>query len=33
MSAVEVAYELKGKADYMIASQGLSFVGSWPYRC
>lgn len=32
MSAVEVAYELKGTAKYMIASQGLSFVGSWPYR-
>lgn len=32
MSAVEVAYELKGKANYMLASQGLSFVGSWPYR-
>jgi hypothetical protein len=32
MSAIEVAYELKGKAKYMLASQGLSFVGSWPYR-
>jgi hypothetical protein len=32
MSAVEVAYELKGKANYMIASEGMSFVGSWPYR-
>ena len=32
MSAVEVAYELKGTAKYMLASQGLSFVGSWPYR-
>jgi Clostripain family len=32
MSAVEVAYELKGTASYMLASQGLSFVGSWPYR-
>jgi Clostripain family len=32
MSAVEVAYELKGTANYMLASQGLSFVGSWPYR-
>lgn len=32
MSAIEVAYELRGKAKYMIASQGLSFVGGWPYR-
>jgi len=32
MSAVEVAYQLKGKAKYMMASEGLSFVGAWPYR-
>lgn len=32
MSAIEVAYELKGTAAYMLGSQGLSFVGSWPYR-
>jgi len=32
MSAVEVAYELKGKANYMLASEGVSFVGAWPYR-
>src|SRR5215213_597880 len=32
MSAVEVAYELKGQAKYMMASEGLSFVGAWPYR-
>lgn len=32
MSAVEVAYQLKGTANYMIASEGLSFVGAWPYR-
>jgi hypothetical protein len=32
MSAVEVAYQLKGSAEYMIASEGLSFVGAWPYR-
>lgn len=32
MSAVEVAYELKGTARYMLASQGPSFIGSWPYR-
>ncbi len=32
MSAVEVAYELKGKANYMIASQGPAYVQGWPYR-
>jgi hypothetical protein len=32
MSAVEVAYELQGKAKYMIASEGLAFVGGYPYR-
>lgn len=32
MSAVEVAYQLKGKANYMMGSEGLSFVGAWPYR-
>jgi hypothetical protein len=32
MSAVEVAYELKGRADYLMASEGPAFVGSWPYR-
>jgi len=32
MSAIEVAYQLRGTASYMIASEGLSFVGSWPYR-
>ena len=32
MSGVEVAYELKGKANYMMASQGISFIGAWPYR-
>jgi hypothetical protein len=32
MSAVEVSYELKGTARYMIASEGYSYVGSWPYR-
>src|SRR5688572_18145068 len=32
MSAIEVAYELRGKANYMIASEGLSFVQGWPYR-
>ncbi len=32
MSALEVAYELKGAARYMMATEGASFVGSWPYR-
>jgi hypothetical protein len=32
MSALEVAYELKDSANYMLASQGPAFVGSWPYR-
>lgn len=32
MSSLEVAYELKGSAKYMLASQGPAFVGSWPYR-
>ena len=32
MSSIEVAYELKGKANYMMACQGTSYVGGWPYR-
>jgi hypothetical protein len=39
VSSLEVAYELGGAADgsggtanYMLASQGPAFVGSWPYR-
>ncbi|HEX6715776.1 MAG TPA: clostripain-related cysteine peptidase [Pyrinomonadaceae bacterium] len=32
MSGVEVAYQLKGTAKRMMATQGISFVGSWPYR-
>ena len=32
VSSLEVAYELKGTAKYMLASQGPAFVGSWPYR-
>jgi hypothetical protein len=32
MSAIEVAYELKGAAKYMLATEGSSFVTSWPYR-
>jgi hypothetical protein len=31
MSSLEVAYELRGTAKYMLASQGPAFVGSWPY--
>jgi hypothetical protein len=32
MSALEVIYELKDTANYMMASEGISFVGAWPYR-
>jgi hypothetical protein len=32
MSGAEVAFELRGKANYMMASQGPMYVGSWPYR-
>jgi Clostripain family len=32
MSSIEVAYELKGTADYMMATQGTAFVNGWPYR-
>ena len=32
VSSLEVAYELRDTAKYMLASQGTSFVGSWPYR-
>lgn len=32
VSSLEVAYELQGTANYMLASQGPAFVGSWPYR-
>jgi cysteine peptidase C11 family protein len=32
MSAIEVAYELRGTAKYMMATEGVSFVASWPYR-
>jgi Clostripain family len=31
MSGLEVAYELQDTANYMLASQGPAFVGSWPY--
>jgi hypothetical protein len=32
MSSIEVAYQLKGLANYMLATQGTSFVNGWPYR-
>ncbi len=32
MSSIEVAYQLRGTANYMIAHQGPAFVNSWPYR-
>jgi hypothetical protein len=32
MSSVEVAYELKDTANYMLAAQGPMYVGSLPYR-
>jgi hypothetical protein len=31
MSGLEVAYELEGTANYMLASQSPAFVGSWTY--
>jgi hypothetical protein len=32
MSSVEVAYQLRGTANYMMAHQGPAFVNSWNYR-
>ncbi len=32
MSAIEVVYQLKGAARYLMATEGESFVSSWPYR-
>jgi hypothetical protein len=32
MSAIEVVFELKGIATYLMATEGESFVDSWPYR-
>lgn len=32
VSSLEVAFELRKTAKYMLASQGATFVGSWPYR-
>lgn len=32
MSAIEVAYELQGTAKLMMASEGISYVNSYPHR-
>ncbi|MEN3329604.1 MAG: hypothetical protein V7638_4411 [Acidobacteriota bacterium] len=32
MSSMEVAYQLRGTANYMLAHQGPAFVNSWNYR-
>lgn len=32
MSSLEVAYELKDTANYMLAAQCPTYVGNWPYR-
>jgi Clostripain family len=32
LSALEVACELNGLANFMLASEGPAFVGSWPYK-
>jgi Clostripain family len=32
MSGVEVAFELQGLANYMLAAQGPTYNGAWPYR-
>ena len=32
MSGAEVAFQLKGKANYMLAAQGPTYNGAWPYR-
>lgn len=32
MSSLEVVYQLRGQADYMIATQGPTFVNSVPFR-
>lgn len=32
MSSLEVAYQLKGTANYLMAHQGPAFANSWPYR-
>jgi Clostripain family len=32
MSGVEVAFQLRGLANYMLAAQGPTYNGAWPYR-
>jgi cysteine peptidase C11 family protein len=32
MSGAEVAFQLQGKANYMLAAQGPTYNGAWPYR-
>ena len=32
MSGVEVAFQLQGLANYMLAAQGPTYNGAWPYR-
>ena len=32
MSAIEVAYQLKGTAKYMLGTEGVAYIDSWPYR-
>lgn len=32
MSGAEVAFQLKGKANYMLAAQGPTYTNAWPYR-
>lgn len=32
MSSIEVAYELRGAANYLLATQGISYIGCWPFR-
>jgi len=32
VSSLEVAFELQDTANFMLASEGPAFVGSWPYR-
>lgn len=32
MSGIEVAYQLKGTANYMMATEGPTFAGDWHYR-
>ncbi len=31
MSSLEIASELEGTANFLLASQGTAYVGSWPY--